>query len=246
MGTLTNEDLKELLATRDQRQLQSLDLGSIHFAVEEPLAELVVTDPKRDWKLNVEFVEGAGTLFCAAAMIAYAKSGNARHASLRDLKVICSPKTLGTFALHLLTLPSITSFVLKHREEDEPTPSWCRVPSKLLHRDQLHTFVHTSLPAEYIRADLQRNHSIIACEPRFGNSGFRGPLLFNRVRPSALNTTSAVHHLMLSANSMEADLALELEPCGAGSELRRIDCSNGVCTALLHSAAHRLNHPPRI
>jgi hypothetical protein len=36
-----------------------------------------------------------------------------------------------------------------------------------------------------------------------------------------------------------SDSAVELEPCGAGTELRSIRCSHGICTALLSAASDR-------
>jgi hypothetical protein len=107
----------------------------------------------------------------------------------------------------------------------------------LRHSRSLHTFYFEGCEWKDLHLSVQHNHSIILCVgPEKTGCNFSDSLLFNRVS----ECRCLYDRILLSrlAFSLCADFALELEPCGAGSELCAIHRSNGVGTPLLHSASH--------
>ncbi len=96
-----------LLATRNTRDLQSVEFGLIGDAKTAALAaELVSTDPGKRWKFQGEFKKGAAAAFCSAAASVAARS------SLVELKVNVDPRAHAPFAAMLSAVPTIESFTL--------------------------------------------------------------------------------------------------------------------------------------
>ncbi len=102
----------------------------------------------------------------------------------------------------------------------------------------LHRFwIDVLRPADLEEA-LVCNHSLIAGVGD-DKSDIPGLLQYNRVRTVCACVRVRVWSdvILFCGHFLVSDFALELEPCGAGSEFCAIHRSNGVCTALLRAAS---------
>ncbi len=108
LDKIDNSDFfKELLATRNDRSLQRVDLGVINDrAIASAVGELVGTDPTKPWSIGADFRD-CGTEFCAAAMRLPAQL---RHSSLTELEVCAHHKEQFAFATLLSLCPNMRSF----------------------------------------------------------------------------------------------------------------------------------------
>jgi hypothetical protein len=110
------EQLQELLTTRDQRALQRVHFCGISDCKTAALAaELVCTDPKKQWKYSGSFGPRAGSAFCSAAMRAQAASG---VSSLIDLEVTTVRTEQAMFASLLCKSPNLTRYVVLSEVKD--------------------------------------------------------------------------------------------------------------------------------
>jgi hypothetical protein len=253
----TLEQVEGLLSTRHKRDLQS-----VHFVrvfdrrVAASAAELVSTDQRKQWSYRGAFIEDVGTAFCRALVSAQSAT---RCNSLTALNVSVYSSDLFEWPSLLHSFPELRSFqvdcidvihslnvllltvhmcVFRSHLQGVDGETWSReYGAALLRTTTLHTFDYDLMDPSRLREAAQRNHSLIVlCE----ESDFDALLLFNRVSDPLSASPLARSEVWL--RWIRPDFALELEPCGAGSELRSFHRSNGVCTALLHSAADRLNH----
>jgi hypothetical protein len=202
-GSPTAELVSGLLATRSQRALQTVDFGRIGGSKTAALvAELVSTDPSKQWRLSASFGEKAASAFCSAVTAAYHSS---HRSSLIGLTAQAGPEQ--AFATVLAAVPTITcldlwvrnaslslrsghltlntltfSFRSSQRqgsEENDRLPAL--VTSILSERQNLHTLVCNMSPSRSFRRAVRQNHSVIVCEGWVGHR-----LLFNRVSASEL------------------------------------------------------------
>jgi hypothetical protein len=105
----------ELLTTRSERELRSVRFGRIY----EPglaalVAELVSTDPSKQWTFDGNFVDDTAEAFCEE-VIAAARSGTGLP-SLTDLKVEVTSDGRSAFAKLLAATPTFSRFVVQTDE----------------------------------------------------------------------------------------------------------------------------------
>ncbi len=103
----TREQVAELLATRSQRALQSVQFEMVDDAkVAALVAELVCTDRHKQWAYRGKFADGAGDGFCQMAIDSY----NSNHfCSLLDLEAGFRYPEFSAFARLLCTIPTLHS-----------------------------------------------------------------------------------------------------------------------------------------
>jgi hypothetical protein len=129
----TLEQVKELLATRDNRDLQSVNFVKVaDQKVAAVAAELVCTDRHKLWKYDGSLEGAASTAFCQAATKAYTSS---HFSSLTDLNATApgDPLTSLLYARLLLNVRSLRSFRLNledvriwpHRSSIQPLSGSC-------------------------------------------------------------------------------------------------------------------------
>jgi hypothetical protein len=114
LSRATPELLKHLIATRSSRALQSVKI----FVIDKPetaalAAELVSTDPAKEWTYQSELEADAASAFCRAA-VAVTGSGT-RLSSLTDLRVITRGQWQPFAALFSAT-PSFRRFAVQESE----------------------------------------------------------------------------------------------------------------------------------
>jgi hypothetical protein len=106
---VTSEFVAGLLATRSTRVLQTVKFATIDDCTTAALvAELVSTDPAKQWRLSCGFAKKAGVAFCGAATAAHTAS---QASSLTALRVATDSQTY-PFAELLAAVPTITSIVI--------------------------------------------------------------------------------------------------------------------------------------
>ncbi len=130
---VTEELVSELLATRSERELQSLSLGMI----DEPglaalVAELVSTDPSKQWTLDASFDDDdAADAFCDG-VIAAARSCTGLP-SLTDLDVETTVEGRSAFAKLLAATPTFSTFFV--RLSEVCGSEWVRVVNRCVDRE---------------------------------------------------------------------------------------------------------------
>jgi hypothetical protein len=130
--TPTLELIKGLLATRHKRELQSLHfyLRVTDNKVAAVAAELVCTDPHKQWTYRSSFSRSAGSAFCAAAISAqtasHSSSLTAFHvsSSFRDVEwsSLLLSSTLTSFRVHIF---DVTAFPLPALRPPFVTVAFC-------------------------------------------------------------------------------------------------------------------------
>ncbi len=112
LSRATPELLKHLIATRTTRALQSLRFNLIDSPETAALAaELVSTDPAKEWTFECELGADAASAFCDAPVT----WGGTRFSSLTDLSVINRGKWQPLAALFSAT-PSFRRFAVHESE----------------------------------------------------------------------------------------------------------------------------------
>jgi hypothetical protein len=100
--------VSRLLVTRIKRDLQSVDFGRISDTKAAVCAaELVSTDPHKQWTFKAHLAEAVGSAFFDVAMNCF--SG---RSSLTDLDVVVSATDLSGPIDLLSAVPTLTSFVV--------------------------------------------------------------------------------------------------------------------------------------
>jgi hypothetical protein len=113
LSRATPELLKHLIATRTTRALQSLRFRLIDSPETAALAaELVSTDPAKEWTFKCELGADAAPALCDAAAI---RSGT-RLSSLTDLDVINDGGEWQPFAALFFATPSFRRFAVRDSE----------------------------------------------------------------------------------------------------------------------------------
>jgi hypothetical protein len=112
----TGELVTELLVTRSERALQNLCLLDV---IDDPklaafVAELVSTDPNKQWTVDLLFADSAADAFCDG-VIAAARSGTGLP-SLTDLQVEVTSDGRSAFAKLLAATPTFSRFVVQTDE----------------------------------------------------------------------------------------------------------------------------------
>jgi hypothetical protein len=111
----TEKVVTELLATRSGRELRSLRFGRIDDPKLAALvAELVSTDPNKQWTFDGDFEGAAADAFCDA-VIAAARSGTGLP-SLTDLEVEVTSDGRSGFAKLLAATPTFSRFFVRLSE----------------------------------------------------------------------------------------------------------------------------------
>ncbi len=106
--------IAELLATRSKRDLQRVNFSRIsHSKVAALVAELVCTDPDKQWTLEVEFGETAAAVAFANAATDGARPAAALPSSLTDLNVLTNFDRVDLFASLLSATPRMTRFEVR-------------------------------------------------------------------------------------------------------------------------------------
>jgi hypothetical protein len=109
VGTISADSVKHLVATRSKRDLQSVTFGRIEdCTVAALIAELVSTDPHKQWSLDARLAEQAAVALCDAALKA-AQSASLTS-SLTAIHVNVPPEAHEGFGSLLLALPLLRSF----------------------------------------------------------------------------------------------------------------------------------------
>jgi hypothetical protein len=107
LNHVTPEFVAGLLATRSARALQTVKFATIDDCKTAALvAELVSTDPTKQWRLSCDFAKKACVAFCGAATAAHTAS---QASSLTALRVATDSRA-HPFAELLAAVPTITSF----------------------------------------------------------------------------------------------------------------------------------------
>ncbi len=138
---MTLELVRELLTTRDKRELQSVAFGRIESSEIAAFAgELVGTDRKKEWTYKGTFAPEAGSAFCIAAM---QNDITSRRCSLTDLNVAAALEDQSTFVSLLSASSFIRSFIVARHEV-----GWSATPygsARVSHRDFVLLPFHTGL-----------------------------------------------------------------------------------------------------